>query len=113
MRLITIEEQIAVVEKVHKANVWLATAYPGTKRVVCLKTERVGMTVYVHGEDLKVINCLSVDPYEFDYTVDAALADVHAVLDVIIKECDERRADLFFGEMAGSSQEATAELYTY
>lgn len=97
MRLITIEERLAVVEKVHKANVWLATAYTDTKRVVCVKMERVGMTVYVHGEDLKVINYLSVDPYEFDSTVDAALADIHAVLDVIIKECDEKRADRFTG----------------
>lgn len=97
MRLITIEEQLAVVEKAHKANVWTATAYPGTKRVVCVKIERVGMTVYVHGDDLRVVNCLSVDPYEFDSTVDAALADVHAVLDVIIKECDEKRVDRFTG----------------
>lgn len=65
MRLITLEKQLAVVEKVHKANVWLATAYPDTKRVVCVKLERAGMIVYVHGEDLRVVNCLSVDPYEF------------------------------------------------
>lgn len=95
MRLITLEEQIAVVEKVHKANVWLATAYPDTKRVVCVKTERAGMTVYVHGEDLRVVNHLSVDPYEFDYTVDDALAAVHVALDAIIKECDEVRIDRF------------------
>lgn len=100
MRLITLEEQIAVVEKVHKANVWLATAYPDTKRVVCVKIERVGMTVYVHGDDLRVVNHLSVDPYEFDYTVDAALADIHAVLDIIIKECDEKRADRLTGSVA-------------
>lgn len=95
MRLITIEEQLAVVEKAHKTNVWLATAYPGTKRAVCVKIERVGMTVYVHEKDLRVVNCLSVDPYEFNSTVDAALADVHTALDAIIRECDEVRIDRF------------------
>lgn len=95
MRLIKIEEQVAVVEKVHKANVWLATAYPDTKRVVCLKTDRAGMTVYIHDEDLKVTQWLNVIPYEFNSTVDEDLAAVHTALDAIIKECDEVRIDRF------------------
>lgn len=100
MRLITIEEQISVVEKAHKANVWLATAYPGTNRIVCLKTDRAGMAVYVHGEDLKVEQYLSVEPLEFYSTVDAELAAIHTALDAIINECNEKRVDRFTGAVA-------------
>lgn len=111
MRHITLDEQLSVVTKVHHANEAIAAAYPGSRRIVCLKTDRAGMAVYIHGEDLKLEGYLSVDPVEWQTTVDGDLAAVHSELDRIIRECNERRADLFFGGLAGCNQEATAELH--
>lgn len=100
MRLITIEEQIAVVEKVHKANVWLATAYPDTMRQVTIKISRWEIAVYIHDKDLKVAQYLTVEALEFNSTVEDGLTAIHAALDAIIKECDEKRADEFTGTVA-------------
>ena len=97
MRLITIEEQIAVVENVHKANIWLATAYPDTMRQVTVKISRWEVAVYIHDKDLKVAQYLIVEALEFNSTVEHDLRQVHAALDAIIQECDEMRIDRFAG----------------
>lgn len=97
MRLITIEEQIAVVEKAHKANVWLQTAYPDTMRQVTVKISRFEIAVYIHDKSLEVRQYFTVEALEFNSTVDEDLAAVHAALDTIINECDEKRADRFIG----------------
>ena len=95
MRLITIEEQLAVVEKAHKANVWLQTAYPDTMRQVTVKISRFEIAVYIHDKSLEVRQYFTVEALEFNSTVDDELAAVHAALDAIIKECDEVRIDRF------------------
>lgn len=99
MRLITIEEKIAVVEKAHKANVWLATSYPGTKREVCCKLDRYGVTVFIHADDLSVQQHLPVEPWGFTSTADEQLAAVHSALDAIIEECNEKSDRFTTGAM--------------
>lgn len=99
MREVTLSEQSAVLTKMHRVNDLLRASYPGTKRIVCLKIDRAGISVYVHGEDLSVQRYLPVDPVEFSSTVADDLRALHDELDRIIDECNETREKRSIGAM--------------
>lgn len=100
MKPITLEQQIAVVTKIHNVNELLTAGYPATKRIVSYKLDRAGISVYVMDEDQKVDKYLSVDPVEWGSTVEDDLAAIHAEMDRIINECNEKRMDRFAGAVA-------------
>lgn len=93
MKPITLEQQIAVVTKIHEVNELLA----GSKAIVSYRMDRSGISVYVMDENHKVDKYMSVDVVEWDSTVEGDLAAIHAEMDRIIAECNEKRMDRFTG----------------
>lgn len=95
MRLITLEEQIALVTKIDQANALMMDPL----NIISYKLDRCGISVYVM-KDCKVERYMSVDVVEWLSTVEDDLRQIHAELDRIINECNEKRMDRFAGAMA-------------
>lgn len=95
MNHITIQQQIELLCKVDAANELLLNTYPKSKRIVCLKLDRAGISVYVHGESGSVDQYIGVDSTGLFGSVDEQLSEVHRMLDSIIEECGSIRISRF------------------
>lgn len=95
MNHITIQQQIELLCKIDAANEQLLNAYPMSKRIVCMKLDRAGISVYVHGDSGAVDHYMSVDSTGLFGPAEEQLSEVHRLLDGIIEECGSVRISRF------------------